>query len=243
MVRPKLRSDRCCAKSIGWPHKPWASHSATPLLRSKRYDTIGPYSYKPDSKEARKEERVMAKISKRPSTYLYPVPVILATCGTEKPNIITLAWVGTVCSDPPMVGIGVRPNRYSHALIEETGEFVINIPGEDLLEVTDRCGHVSGRDVDKFATFGLTPEPASNVKTVLIAECPVNMECKVVQKISLGAHDFFLGEIVAVHVDEAVLDERGRRIDYGKAKPFVLTFAEYRGLGEAIATYGCSVER
>jgi len=185
----------------------------------------------------------MAKISKRPSTYLYPVPVVLATCGTEKPNVITLAWVGTVCSDPPTIGIGVRPGRYSHALIEEAGEFVINIPGEDLLEVTDRCGHVSGRDIDKFAAFDLTPEPASEVGTPLIAECPVNMECKVVQKIPLGAHDLFLGEIVAVHVDEAVLDETGRHIDYGKAKPFVLTFAEYRRLGEAIGTYGCSVQR
>lgn len=185
----------------------------------------------------------MAKTSKRPSTYLYPVPVVLATCGTDKPNIITLAWVGTVCSDPPMLGIGVRPERYSHGLIQETGEFVVNIPGEEMLEITDGCGHVSGRDVDKFATFGLTPQPASEVKAPLIAQCPVNIECKVVQQIPLGAHDLFLGEIVAVHVDEAVLDEKGRRIDYDKAKPFVLTFAEYRGLGDAIGTYGCSVKR
>jgi flavin reductase (DIM6/NTAB) family NADH-FMN oxidoreductase RutF len=185
----------------------------------------------------------MPKIIKRASTYLYPVPVVLATCGTDKPNIITLAWVGTVCSDPPIVSIGVRPQRYSHRLIEETGEFVINIPGEDLLEVTDRCGHVSGSDVDKFAAFGLTAEPASQVKTPLIAECPVNMECTVVRKIALGAHDLFLGEVVAVHVDETVLDEKGRRIDYGKAKPFVLTYAEYRGLGEAIGAYGYSAKQ
>jgi flavin reductase (DIM6/NTAB) family NADH-FMN oxidoreductase RutF len=199
---------------------------------------INPIPQKQERKEA-----VMTKITKRPSTYLYPVPVVLATCGSEKPNIITLAWVGTVCSDPPMVGIGVRPQRHSHSLIEETGEFVINIPSEDLLEITDRCGHVSGSDVDKFAALGVTPESASVVKTPLIAECPVNLECKVVQKISLGAHDLFLGEIVAVHVDETVLDEKGRRIDYGKAKPFVLTHAEYRGLGEAIGTYGYSVKR
>ena len=185
----------------------------------------------------------MAKKSKRPSTYLYPVPVILATCGIEKPNIITLAWVGTVCSDPPMVGISVRPNRHSHGLIEKTGEFVINIPGEDLLEVADRCGHVSGRDVDKFAAFGLTPEPATEVKTPLIAECHVNLECRVAQKIPLGAHDLFLAEVVAVHVDEDVLDESGRRIDYDKAKPFVLTFAEYRGLGDALGPYGYSVKK
>lgn len=185
----------------------------------------------------------MAKISKRPSTYLYPVPVVLASCGTEKPNIITLAWVGTVCSDPPTIGIAIRPSRYSHGLIEDTGEFVINIPGEDMLEVTDQCGHVSGRDLDKFGAFGLTPEPGSEVKTPLIAECPVNMECKVVRKIPLGSHDLFLGEVVAVHVDETVVDETGRRIDYGTAKPFVLTFAEYRGLTEAIGNYGCSVKR
>ncbi len=185
----------------------------------------------------------MPKKGKRPSTYLYPVPVVLVTCGIDKPNIITLAWVGTVCSDPPMLGIAVRSERYSHGLIENTGEFVVNIPGEDLLEATDRCGHVSGRDVDKFAAFGLTPEPATEVKTPLIAECPVNMECKVAQKISLGAHDLFLAEVVAVHVDEGVLDDSGRRIDYSKAKPFVLTFAEYRGLGDVLGDYGFSGKR
>ena len=185
----------------------------------------------------------MAKTRKKPSTYLYPVPVVLVTSGIEKPNIITLAWVGTVCSDPPMVGIAVRQQRHSHRLIEESGEFVVNIPGEELLEATDRCGNVSGREVDKFAATGLTPEPASEVKTPLIAECHVNMECKVRQKLELGAHDLFLGEVVAVHVDEGVLDEAGRRVDYGKARPFVLTFAEYRGLGEALATYGYSVKR
>lgn len=185
----------------------------------------------------------MAKKSKRPSTYLYPAPVILVTCGIEKPNIITLAWVGTVSSDPPTVGVGVRPERYSHSLMQETGEFVINIPGENLLEATDQCGQVSGRDVDKFAAFGFTAEPASVLKTPLIAECHVSMECKVVDTIPLGAHDLFLGEVVAVHVDEAVLEESGRRIDYGKAKPFVLTFGEYRSLGEAIGTYGFSVKK
>lgn len=185
----------------------------------------------------------MAKTTKKPSIYLYPVPVVLVTCGVEKPNIITLAWVGTVCSDPPMVGIAVRPSRHSHALIEETGEFVVNIPGEELLEATDRCGHLSGSEVDKFALTGLTAEPASEVNTPLIAECHVNMECKVRQKLELGAHDLFLGEVVAVHVDEEMLDEKGKRIDYGKARPFTLAFAEYRGLSEPLAKYGCSVKR
>jgi len=185
----------------------------------------------------------VAKTRKDPSTYLYPVPVVLVTSGSEKPNIITLAWVGTVCSDPPMVGIAVRPDRHSHTLIEQTGEFVINIPGEELLEATDRCGHLSGSEVDKFAATGLTAVPAAEVNAPLIAECHVNMECKVRQKLELGAHDLFLGEVVAVHVDEDVLDERSKRIDFGKARPFTLTFAEYRGLSEPLAKYGCSVER
>jgi flavin reductase (DIM6/NTAB) family NADH-FMN oxidoreductase RutF len=190
-----------------------------------------------------REEIQVAKITRKPSTYLYPVPVVLVSCGIEKPNIITLAWVGTVCSDPPMVGIAVRPDRHSHQLIEETGEFVVNIPGEELLEATDRCGHSSGREIDKFAATGLTTEPATEVGTPLIAECHVNMECKVRQKLELGAHDLFLGEVVAVHIDEEVLDEAGRRIDYGSARPFVLTFAEYRGLGPPLGAYGCSVKR
>jgi flavin reductase (DIM6/NTAB) family NADH-FMN oxidoreductase RutF len=189
------------------------------------------------------KENDVAKTRKRPSTYLYPVPVVLVTCGAEKPNIVTLAWVGTVCSDPPMVGIAVRPGRHSHGLIQETGEFVVNIPGEELLEATDRCGHVSGSDVDKFAETGLTALSAAEVAAPLIAECHVNMECKVRQKLELGAHDLFLGEVVAVHVDEDVLDQEGKRIDYEKAKPFVLTFAEYRGLSEALADYGCTVKR
>jgi flavin reductase (DIM6/NTAB) family NADH-FMN oxidoreductase RutF len=185
----------------------------------------------------------VAKTSRKPSTYLYPVPVVMVTCGEEKPNIITLAWVGTVCSDPPMVGIAVRKARHSHRLIEESGEFVVNIPGQELLEPTDRCGHLSGRDTDKFAATGLTPEPASEVKTPLIAECPVNMECKVRQKLELGAHDLFLGEVVAVHVDEECLDDSGRRVDYDRVKPFVLTFAEYRGLTESLADYGYTVKQ
>jgi flavin reductase (DIM6/NTAB) family NADH-FMN oxidoreductase RutF len=184
----------------------------------------------------------MAKTRKSPSTYLYPVPVVLVTCGVEKPNVITLAWVSTVCSDPPMVAIAVRPDRHSHPLIEDVGEFVVNIPGQDLLEVTDHCGQVSGREVDKLTEFGLTQVPAAEVKVPLIAECHVNLECRVAQKLELGTHDLFLGEIVAVHVEEGVLDEHGRRVDYDKAKPFVLTSSEYRGLTEPLGAYGCSVK-
>jgi flavin reductase (DIM6/NTAB) family NADH-FMN oxidoreductase RutF len=170
---------------------------------------------------------------------LYPVPVVLVTCTDDsgRPNIITLAWAGVVCSEPPQIGIAIRPGRHSHGLVEKSGQFVVNIPSEDLLEAVDICGTVSGRDVDKFARTGLTPEPALRVAPPLIGECPVNMECAVRQKLSLGSHDLFIGEVVAVHVDTAVLAEKGR-IDFAKAKPFTYNQGEYWGLGNMLERHG-----
>ena len=180
----------------------------------------------------------MAKLVKRPSTVLYPVPAVLVTCGTgDQANIITLAWVGTICSDPPMVGISIRPSRHSHDLISQAGEFVVNIPTADLVAQVDYCGQVSGRDVDKWAACGFTPEPGSAVATPLIAQCPVNLECELARIIPLGAHDLFVGEIVAVQLDEAILDDRGR-IDYTKARPFAYLGGQYRGIGEFLGQYG-----
>lgn len=181
----------------------------------------------------------MTRVIKRPSTVLYPVPVTLVTCvdPAGKPNIITLAWVGTVCSSPPMVGIGVRPGRYSHDLIRDTGEFVVNLPGANLVEVADYCGTVSGANVDKFQAAGLTPLPASQVRPPLIAECPVSLECKVTQSLSLGAHTLFLGEIVAVQMDESVLNEAGR-LDVRLAHPLAYVTGEYWSLSEKLGTYG-----
>jgi len=155
-----------------------------------------------------------------PQTLLYPVPVVLATSGDlgGRKNIITLAWTGVVNSEPPMVSISVRPARYSHDLIAQTGEFVVNIPKADHLEAVKLCGSASGRTTDKFAATGLSAVPATEVRAPLIAECPVNLECRVKQVISLGSHDLFLGEIVAVHVSQEVLDERGQ-IDPAKAHP------------------------
>ncbi|MBI4283554.1 MAG: flavin reductase family protein [Chloroflexi bacterium] len=181
---------------------------------------------------------------RRPTTALYPVPVVLVTCAddNQRPNIITLAWVGVVCSDPPQIGVAVRPSRYSHALMEKSGQFVINIPGEDLVHAADLCGTISGRDTDKFAEAGLTPEPAAKVSPPLIAECPVNMECLVRQKLSLGSHDLFIGEVVAVHVDRAILSEGGR-IDYGRARPLIYNNGEYRGLGNILERHGFARHR
>ncbi len=182
----------------------------------------------------------MARITKRPGTALYPVPAVLVTCVDRagKPNIITLAWVGTVCSAPPMVGIGVRPSRYSHDLIRDGGEFVVNIPSASIVEAVDYCGHVSGADVDKFAVTGLTPLPASKVRPPLIAECPVNLECRVTQSLTLGAHTLFLGEIVAVHLDETVLDDGS--LDVRLAQPIAFANGEYWTLGDRLGTYGLS---
>lgn len=177
------------------------------------------------------------KVIKPGSTILYPVPAVLVSCGVEQPNIITLAWVGTLCSDPPAVGIGVRPERFSHGLIVEAGEFVVNLPSAEQVDATDYCGHVSGREVDKWAACGLTPAPASKVRVPLIAECPVALECRVTQQLTLGSHDLFVGQVLAVQLDEAVLDDRGR-LDYGKAQPFAYGGGYYWQLGELLGRFG-----
>jgi flavin reductase (DIM6/NTAB) family NADH-FMN oxidoreductase RutF len=186
----------------------------------------------------------MSKQLQRPFTALYPVPVVLVTCVDEqgKPNVITLAWVGTVASKPPQAAVAIRPSRYSHALISKGKEFMINIPNEDLLSVVDQCGHISGARTDKFAQTGLTPEPASQIQPPLIAECPVNLECRLTQTISLGSHDLFIGEIVAVHVDEELLDERGS-IDYGKAKAVAYLGNEYWSLGMCLGASGFTLKK
>lgn len=184
----------------------------------------------------------MTKQSLRPLTTLFPVPVVLVTCGDDKPNIITIAWTGVLCSDPPCLGVSIRPSRHSHALVLRNREFAINIPSVGLLEKTDYCGMVSGKDVDKFAAAGLTPLPASEIKAPLIAECPVNIECKVTTVLSLGSHDLFVGRVVAVHADEEVLGE-GKRIDCAKAKPLAYASREYWGLGEILGAHGMSLRK
>jgi len=181
------------------------------------------------------------KVDKRPWVALFPCPVVLVTCvdSNGKPNIITLAWVGVVCSDPPTLGLGIRPHRYSYGLVEDCGEFVVNIPTEEILKETDFCGVVSGKDLDKFSETGLTPQPAEKVKPPLIRECPVNIECVVKEKIPLGVHHLFLGKIVRVHVDQDILDKKGR-IDFTKVSPFVYNQGEYWSLHKKIGVRGFS---
>ena len=180
----------------------------------------------------------------RAGNMLYPLPAVMVSCrrGDEKPNIITVAWTGTVCSDPAMVYISVRPERYSYDIIRESGEFVINLTTESLAEATDWCGVRSGRDVDKFAQMHLTPVPSKYVSVPSIAESPVNIECRVKQVIPLGSHDMFLAEVTAVHAEDCYMDERGR-FDLRKANPIVYSHGEYFGMGKSIGTFGYSVRK
>ncbi|MCW4015491.1 MAG: flavin reductase family protein [Candidatus Bathyarchaeota archaeon] len=181
------------------------------------------------------------KITKKSYTALFPCPVVLVTCidSTGKPNIITLAWAGTVCSEPPMIGLGVRPTRYSHKLITNSKEFVVNIPATKIIQETDYCGITSGKDIDKFSETKLTPEKADNVKAPLIRECPVNIECVLKKTVSLGTHDLFIGETVQVHINQSILDEKGN-IDFTKAAPFTYNQGEYWSLHKKLGTYGFS---
>ena len=181
------------------------------------------------------------KVKKSPWTALFPCPVVLVTCvdSDGKPNIITLAWAGVICSDPPTLGLGIRPQRLSYGFIEDSGELVVNIPTEEILREVDFCGTVSGRDYDKFSETGLTPEPAEKVKPPLIRECPVNIEYIVKKKIPIGIHHLFLVEAVLVHLDQDILNENGN-IDFTKVAPFVYNQGEYWSLHLKIGAHGFS---
>ena len=164
----------------------------------------------------------MAKQMWKPGNMIYPVPVVMVSVADKekRPNIITVAWTGTTCTNPAMAYISVRKERYSHGILMETGEFVINLTTEKLAYATDYCGVRSGRDVDKFKEMRLTPIEAQTISAPMIAESPVNIECKVKQILNLGSHDMFLAEVTAVHADEQYMDERGR-FDLQKANPIV----------------------
>ncbi len=186
----------------------------------------------------------MGKQLWKPGNMLYPLPVVMVSIADKegRNNIITIAWAGTICSNPPMVSISVRPERYSYDILKETGEFVINLTTKDLTYATDYCGVKSGRDVDKFKEMGLTALPGKEVKAPLIAESPVNIECKVTQVLPLGSHDMFLAEVVAVHVDEKYMDEKGK-FHLDKAEPIAYSHGDYLATGELLGTFGYSVKK
>jgi flavin reductase (DIM6/NTAB) family NADH-FMN oxidoreductase RutF len=179
------------------------------------------------------------KQERKPSTSLLPTPVVLLSVAGEHeiPNMITLAWVGTVCSAPPMLSVSIRPSRYSYRLINLAREFVVNIPRTGQVAKVDRAGVCSGIEHDKFRELEFTARPATHVSAPLIAECPINIECVVRHQFNLGAHDLYIAEILGTHYDAGVLDERGR-VDTAKLDVMAYVEGEYWSLGERLGSYG-----
>lgn len=186
----------------------------------------------------------MGKQTWKGGNMLYPLPVVMVsvTDGKGNDNIITVAWAGTICTNPPMLSISVRPERYSHQMLMETGEFVVNLTTEKLAYATDYCGVRSGRDTDKFSDMKLTKEKAEFVRAPMIAEAPVCLECRVKEVRHLGSHDLFLAEVLAVHADEAYMDEK-KKFHLEWAKPIVYSHGEYLATGKKIGTFGYSVKK
>ena len=188
-----------------------------------------------------KKEREM-KVSSKPGPLLAPVPSVMVSCGSmEEPNIITIAWTGTVNSDPPMTYISVQPRRYSHDIIEKNGEFVINLVPASLAKAMDFCGVRSGRDANKFEALGLTRGKADTVSAPLIEESPVNIECRVKDIIRLPSHDMFMAEITAVHIDDRYVDDKGA-YDFGAMDLIAFSHGKYYKLeAEETGFFGYSV--
>lgn len=186
----------------------------------------------------------MSKIEWKPGNMLYPLPAVMVTAADEEgqDNIITVAWAGTVCTNPPMVSISVRPERYSYKMLVNTREFVINLTTENLAFATDYCGVKSGRDVDKFKMTGLTREEASHVGAPMIKESPVSIECRVKEITEYGSHSMFLADVLAVHVDKEYMDEKGK-FDLALANPIVYSHGEYYSLGKKLGTFGYSIKK
>ncbi len=182
------------------------------------------------------------KLQKEPSPSLFPSPVVLVSVGIhEKPEIITVSWTGIVNSDPPMIGISVRPSRSTYNEINENKEFVVNIPTASQVREVDLCGMTSSKKIDKWDLTGFKVQKSSKIKTPGIHQCPINMECTVQQKIELGSHHLFLGEILAVHVDDEYVLENNK-LDIENLKPFTFTAESYWTLGQNIGKEGFSKE-
>jgi flavin reductase (DIM6/NTAB) family NADH-FMN oxidoreductase RutF len=185
----------------------------------------------------------MAKIAWKPGTMMAPLPPALISCGTlEKPNVMTAAWTGIVCTEPTLVYVSIRPSRYSNELIRQSGEFVINVPTVELAKAVDLCGVKSGRDTDNFKLAGITASPCEKIGAPQVAEAPVSLECKVKEITSLGSHDVFLAEVVAVDVDEKYINSK-QALDLEKAGLLAYAHGFYYALGRKIGKFGWSVEK
>ena len=186
----------------------------------------------------------MAKHKWKPGNMVYPLPAVLVSCGDKKGNInvMTAAWTGTVCSDPPMVYVSVRKERHSHHMIQETREYVINLTTEKLAWAADFCGVRSGRDLDKFKEMKLTPVQGELQYAPMIEESPVSIECRVTNVMELGSHDMFMAEVTAVYADEQYMDEKGT-FHLEKAAPMVYSHGQYYGLGRHLGGFGYAVRK
>jgi flavin reductase (DIM6/NTAB) family NADH-FMN oxidoreductase RutF len=186
----------------------------------------------------------MARTYWKPGTIIYPLPAVMVSCGEnpEEYNILTIAWTGTINSDPPMCYISVRPGRHSYAIIKRTGEYVINLTTEKLAKATDWCGCRSGKKFNKWKEMNLTPAPAKIVKAPIIEESPVNIECVVKEIVELGTHHMFISDVVSVSVDDTYLNEE-KAFSFSKANPLVYSHGHYFGMGKMVGKFGWSVEK
>lgn len=180
----------------------------------------------------------------KPGNMLYPLPAVMVSCqkSNEKPNIITIAWIGTICTSPAMLSISIRPERYSYSIIKETGEFVVNLTTRKLAKAADYCGVYSGRDKDKFKETKLTPGKAEKVYAPIIEESPVNIECKVDNILELGSHHMFIAKVVGIDIDNDYMDKNGK-FQLNKAQLIAYSHGEYFNLGEKIGGFGYSVRK
>ena len=186
----------------------------------------------------------MAKEKWKAGNMIYPLPAVLVTCRSKsgEDNVFTVAWTGTVCTNPPMAYISVRPSRYSYNMIKETGEFVINLTTEEMAKTTDYCGVTSGRDVDKFQRCGLHKEEADEVNVPMLVESPVNIECRVREAHEYGSHTMFVADVICVHADEKYMNESGR-FELEKSNPLAYSHGTYFGLTSPKGTFGYSVKK
>ena len=186
----------------------------------------------------------MAKQVWKAGNMVYPLPAVMVSCRDKEgnDNIITVAWTGTICTNPAMAYISVRPERHSYNMIKESGEFVINLTTKELTYATDYCGVKSGRDVDKFKECNLTKEDAVYVNVPIIKESPVNIECKVERIEELGSHHMFIAKVLAVHANEKYMDEKGK-FELSKADLIVYSHGEYYSMGEKLGTFGYSIKK
>ena len=179
----------------------------------------------------------------KPGNMVYPLPVVMVTVSDGiRDNIITVAWTGTVCTNPSLAYISVRPERYSYEILKNSNEFVINLTTEKLVYATDFCGVRSGREIDKFEKLGLNKEMGQFTKAPLIKESPINIECKVKDIIAYGSHDMFIAEVLAVHADKNYMDEKNK-FHLNNANPIVYSHGEYYSLGNKLGTFGFSVKK